>query len=99
MLWMMVTSGIRRREMWLLTKGDLDWDTSVIRVIHGKGQEERQIPFDRHCQRAMLRYLHQRTDSLDWLWITEEGSRLTCDSICQCLKRLGGRAGVDLQDA
>ena len=66
---------------------------------HGRSQKERQIPFDRHCQRAMLRYLHQRTDSLDWLWITEAGSRLAYDSIWQDLKRLSGRAGVDLQDA
>ena len=99
MLWMMVTSGIRRREMWLLTKGGLDWDRSLIRVIYGKGQKERQIPFDRRCQRAMLRYLHQRTDSHDWLWITEEGSRLAYDSICQDLNRLSGRAGFALKDA
>ena len=57
MLWMMTTSGIRRNEMWMLKKKDLDWDASTIRVIHGKGQKERQIPFDRRCQRAMLRYI------------------------------------------
>ena len=62
MLWMMVSTGIRRREMWMLTKGDLDWDRSVILVIHGKGQKERQVPFDRHCQRAMLRFFQRRTD-------------------------------------
>ena len=37
MLWMMATTGIRRNEMWMLKKGDLDWDNSVIRVIYGKG--------------------------------------------------------------
>ena len=47
----------------------------------------------------MLRYLHQRTDSHDWLWITEEGSRLAYDSIWQDLNRLAGRAGFALKDA
>ena len=99
MLWLMVTSGIRRNEMWMLTKEDLDWDRSMIRVIHGKGQKERQIPFDRRCQRAMLRYLHQRSDSLDWLWVSEEGSRLGYDGIWQDINRLAERAGITLQDA
>ena len=98
MLWMMVTTGIRRNEMWMLKKEDLDWDTSVIRVIHGKGQKERQIPFDRQCQRAMLRYMQQRRDSLDWVWVTEEGIRLGYDGIWQDLKRLTERAEVELQD-
>ena len=39
MLWMMATTGIRRNEMWMLKREGLDWDVSVIRVIHGKGQE------------------------------------------------------------
>ena len=69
-----------------MTKGDLDWDGSVIRAIHGKGQKERQVPFDRHCQRAMLRFFQRRTDALDWLWITEEGARLGYDGIWKDLR-------------
>ena len=98
MLWMMATTGIRRNEMWMLTKKDLDWDASVIRVVHGKGQKERQVPFDRQCQRAMLRYMQQRKVSLDWLWVTEERTRLGYDGIWQDLKRLADRAAVTLQD-
>ena len=81
-----------------MTKGDLDWDGSVIRAIHGKGQKERQVPFDRHCQRAMLRFFQRRTDALDWLWITEEGARLGYDGIWKDLKRLAERVELDLQD-
>ena len=74
MLWMLATTGIRRNEMWMLKIEDLDWDNSVIRVIHGKGQKERQIPFDRRCRRAMLGYVQLRRDALEWIWVTEEGS-------------------------
>ena len=98
MLWMLATTGIRRNEMWMLKLDDLDWDASVVRVIHGKGRKERQVPFDRQCQRAMLRYIQQRKDSLDWLWVTEEGTRLGYDGIWQDLKRIAERAEVELQD-
>ncbi len=98
MLWLLVTSGMRRREMWMLKRADLDWEKGVIRVIHGKGQKERQVPFDRTCQRAMLRYLHFRADPLDWLWVTEERERPGYDGIGQDLKRLADRAGVEVKD-
>ena len=98
MLWMMATTGIRRNEMWMLKKEDLDWDNAAIRVVHGKGQKERRIPFDRQCQRAVLRYMQQRRDSLDWVWVTEEGIRLGYDGIWQDLKRLTERAEVVLKD-
>ena len=98
MLWMMATTGIRRNEMWMLKKVDLDWENSVIRVVYGKGQKERQIPFDRRCQRAMLRYIQQRWDSQEWLWVTEEGIRLGYDGIWQDLNRLAERAEIELKD-
>ena len=97
MLWMMATTGIRRNEMWMLKENDLDRDASTIRVIHGKGQKERQIPFDRRCQLAMLRYIQQRSDTLDWLWVTEEGTRLGYDGIwkdlCQWRREIGPCGG------
>ncbi len=69
--------------MWPLKKDDLDWDLGVVRVIHGKGQKERQVPFDRWCQRATLQYLHYRADALDWLWVTEEKIQLGYDGVCR----------------
>ena len=99
MLWMLATTGVRRNEMWMMKNRDLDWDASVIRVVYGKGQKERQVPFGRECQRAVLRYAQQRRDSLEWLWVTEEGTRLGYDGIWQDLKRLTERAQVELKDA
>lgn len=98
MIWMMATTGIRRHEMWSLTKDDLNWDRPKIRVIYGKGQKERQIPFDGRCQYPMSRYLRQRKDSLEWLWVTETGNRIAYDSIWQDLNRAAQQAGIKLQD-
>ena len=98
MIWMMATTGIRRREMWSLTKEDLDWDMATFRVVYGKGQKERQIPFDQLCREPMLKYMQHRKDSLNWLWVTEAGNRLAYDSIWQDLNGAAERAGIKLQD-
>ncbi len=58
MLWMLATTGIRRNEMWMLKKKDLDWDASVIRVVYGKGQKERRIPFGKERMPAINAALH-----------------------------------------
>ena len=42
---------------------------------------------------------YQRSDSLDWLWVSEEGSSLGNDGIWQDINRLAERAGITLQDA
>lgn len=55
MLWLLATTGIRRRELTLLQLEDLDWKRMQVRIVHGKGQKERQVPFLLEAQRPMLR--------------------------------------------
>ena len=99
MLWLLSTTGMRRRELCLLEREDLDWSRGQIRVVHGKGQLERQVPFMLEAQRPLLRYLSQRTDSLGCLWVSERGTRLDYDSMGQDIQRLFQRAGVPVKDA
>ena len=98
MLWVLATTGMRRLELCLLDREDLDWTKGEIRVIHGKGQRERRVPFMREAQRPMLRYLNQRTDPLGCLWISERGTRLDYHSMGEDLHRLFQRAGVPVKD-
>lgn len=101
MLWLLLKSGLRRNEMFMLRLEDLDWKMDLLRVVHGKGQKDRHILFHLDAQRPMLHYLKARRlkgfDS-EWLWVTEEGRRLTWHGIGQDLKRLQERAGVSIQD-
>ena len=99
MLWVLATTGMRRRELCLLERDDLNWSRGDIRVVHGKGQLERRVPFMLEAQRPLLRYLNQRTDSLGCLWISERGTRLDYQSMGQDLQRLFQRAGVPVKDA
>ena len=99
MLWLLSTTGMRRRELCLLERDDLDWSRGEIRVVHGKGQLERRVPFMLEAQRPLLRYLSQRTDSLGCLWFSERGTQLDYDSMGQDIQRLFQRAGVPVKDA
>ena len=94
MLWFLITSGVRRRELSLLQVADLDWKRGQVRVLHGKGQKERQVPFALEAQRPMLHYVRQRKDELPCFWVTEGGKQLSYNGIKQDLERLFERAGI-----
>ena len=94
MLWMLATTGVRRLELTLLELADLDWKRGQVRVLHGKGQKERQVPFALEAQRPMLQYIRQRWDDLTCLWVTEEGKQLSYNGVKQDLERLFERAGL-----
>jgi len=99
--WIFLTSGIRRDELLSLKIDDLQWENSTIRVIFGKGQKERQVPFHREAQRAVLRYLQHRQVDLPWLWVTSSGKRLTREGLTSDFRRFYERAGIrkDMKDA
>jgi integrase/recombinase XerC len=98
MLWLLITTGIRHRELSTLETSDLDWRGAQVRVVHGKGQKERQIPFERQTQRAMLKYLHLRKDGQDRLWVTEEQTPMSYRAIAKDMVSLKSRAGVVIKD-
>ena len=99
MLWLLATTGMRRRELLMLSREDLDWDQGLVRVIHGKGQRERWVPFLLEAQRPMLRYLNNRWDSDSCLWVTEKGRPLGYVGLGTDITRLFQRAEVPVKDA
>ena len=98
MLWLLATTGMRRRELHMLSRGDLDWDRGEIKVVYGKGQKERRVPFLREAQRPVLRYFNIRGDKHECMWVSEEGRPLGYHGLGQDISRLFQRAGVDVKD-
>ena len=98
MLWLLATTGMRRRELHMLSREALDWERGEIRVIHGKGQKERRVPFLQEAQRPVLRYLNNRRDAHEWLWVSEEGLPLGYHGLGQDMSRLFERAGISIKD-
>jgi len=94
MLQVFANTGMRRRELLMLTVDDLDWDRHLIRVLHGKGQKERTVLFPQPVQRAVHRYLAIRNSDRPQLWLSQVGTPLTHDTIGLDMRRLFIRAGL-----
>lgn len=89
-------AGLRRAELAALRLVDLDWEDRSIRV-RGKGNRERIVPMSSAVQGAILAYLplRQPTDGVPNLLINAWGTAVTGDRLCQVLKVLAVRAGLD----
>jgi len=87
-------TGIRLSELAGIKLSDLHSSLKQLRVT-GKGLKTRVVPLQNQSRKALNRYLMYRpeTDS-DWLWLSDEGDRLTADSIITMVERLKRRAGV-----
>lgn len=86
-------SGIRLSELANIRLEDMDLDSGVIKVT-GKGLEERLVGIAKTTRVALWKYKTWRPDGSPWLWLGEEGQRLTARAIQSMFKRLKDRAGL-----
>lgn len=63
-------TGCRLSEIWALNKDDIDIQTQSC-VVHGKGNKERVVYFSHKAMYHLRKYLMNRTDQSDALFITE----------------------------
>lgn len=89
----LLDSGLRLSELAALKLEDINLDQGIIKVM-GKGAKERLVRIGKETQRAMLKYLLQRNDNLDCLWVSEERRPLNAEGIQTMIRRLGKRAGI-----
>lgn len=94
-----VDSGMRLSELANLRLTDVALDTGRA-IVMGKGGWQRMVPFNSVTKKALWKYLALREQRVkdgsgDWLWVTEEGRRLTVDGLHIAFRRLKGRAGVN----
>lgn len=74
---LLISSGLRIGELVLLNKDDIDFDNRSA-IVYGKGAKERCIYFDVKTKMSLLKYLEQRDDDENALFVTER--KYTCDS-------------------
>lgn len=87
-------TGIRLSELAGIKLSDLHSSLKHLRVT-GKGSKTRVVPLQGESMKALNRYLTHRPESdSDWLWLSEEGKRLTAESITTMVERLKKRARV-----
>ncbi len=90
------SSGLRLSELALLDLGDLDASEGFVRVRHGKGGKQRQVPVGRKALASILQWLHYRpaTES-PAVFVTLRGARLGQRSIELRLEKWCRKNGAD----
>ena len=94
-------TGVRCSELVQLDLADLDLEGGRLRVLHGKGNKQRVVPFASRCREAVLRYLAFRGDAPGPLFLATTGHRrllpgvgLRNNGLKQMLRRRGREAGL-----
>jgi site-specific recombinase XerD len=94
-----VTTGQRLSELGNLKLDDFSLETGRG-IVNGKGGWQRQFAIQPIAKKALWKYIALRERRVkpsaeDWLWITEEGLRLSVDGIHIAFRRIKKRAGVN----
>jgi len=88
-----VDSGIRLSELANIRVDDTNLETGIVKVT-GKGSKQRLVGIAKTTRVALWKYEAWRPDGSPWLWLGEEGQRLTARAIQSMFKRLKDRAGL-----
>jgi len=99
----LLDTGVRCSELMQLTLDDLDLEAGRLRILHGKGNKQRVVPFASRCRDALELYLEVRgLDPGPLFLVTSPGAHrglrhgvaLRSNGLKQMLRRRGGEAGV-----
>ena len=97
----LLDTGVRCSELVQLALVDLDLSARRLRVLHGKGNRQRVVPFAERCATALGAYLCERGMEAGPLFEAgtpqrelRVGVALQPNGVKQLLRRLGKRSGV-----
>jgi integrase/recombinase XerD len=83
MLWVLITTGLRLKELHELRLDDVDAGLRTVQIRMGKGQKERKVPLLKEVREPLRRYLDARVDLRPELWMTTYGKPLSYWGIAQ----------------
>ena len=88
-------TGLRCAEVRTLRLLDVDFEHDEL-LVRGKGQKERLVPMSSRVREAILAYLpRRRRFGGDTLLVNKAGKRLDNRRVCEAVKILADRAGID----
>lgn len=91
---MFADTGLRLSELAGIKLQDLHSSLKQVRVM-GKGSKMRVLPLQGESMKALNRYLIYRPkEGSEWLWLNDEGHRLSANSITTMVERLKKRGGI-----
>ena len=98
----LLDTGMRCSELVGLDRDDLDLAEGRFRILHGKGNKQRVVPFAGRCREALTAYLERRGNAAPGpLYVATSGRGALCTGVMlqpnglkQLLRRLGRASGV-----
>jgi site-specific recombinase XerD len=92
---LLLSTGMRVGELYLLNRRDIDFGTGRI-IVFGKGSKERPVYMNAKANKHLRDYLDERKDDNEALIVGDQSphGRLGLTSIETCMRELGKRAGV-----
>lgn len=106
LLEVLYASGLRVSEAVSLVLGDIDWRAGELRVVGGKGNQDRIVLLGRFALRALQQYVHEarpyllarRKDKLaparDEVWINSRGTALSTHAVYILVQQYSAQAGL-----
>ena len=91
---LLLSTGCRISEICALNRNDVDFINKEI-VVLGKGNKERTVFIDEVTAMLLQRYLNERKDDYEALFIGKGSERLTPHGIRNLLHRIAVKAGVE----
>lgn len=90
-------TGCRVGEVERINRLDIDWNRRALNII-GKNDKQREVYFNVKSEYWLKRYLDNRNDDCEALFITERKPyrRLKIDMIRYIMKRVAKRTGLDI---
>lgn len=90
------TTGCRIGEVYGLNKSAINWDNRSC-IVLGKGNKERDVYFNTKCFIWLKKYVEQRTDDDEALFVTERAPhRMGIAEVRYIVKRIACRAEVEV---
>ncbi len=90
----LLATGCRISEAINLNRDDIDFKTGKL-VVFGKGAKERQVYLTDIASMYLQRYLKERTDDLDALFVTRQNTRITANGVRKMLHQVEDASGVE----
>ena len=93
--------GLRASELCDVKLEDIDFDTKLIRVMHGKGNKSRIVPFLGAVSNAVREWINVRNvlnkkkaNGLRFLFLSRSGKKLHREDIWRIIRRRGTAASI-----
>jgi integrase/recombinase XerD len=90
MLETLYATGLRVSELVALKTFEVNLDSGVVRVM-GKGAKERLVPLGEEAVDWIARYMKERKDASDALFLTSRGRGMTRQAFWHLIRRYGAR--------